>query len=354
MERLNESRAQVYPGTNAGKKKRQRVTIVDVAEAAGVSKTTISRYINGKYEYMSDESKERIGKIIEELGYRPNKLARGLKMRESRVIGVIVADLTSPFSPIMLKGINDCCERYGYRILIANSDNSSRKEREYVMHMADQQVDGIILNTTGYNMDFLARFHEDTGMNFVLADRPLRRRVFDIVRSDDRKAIVDALKYMRTSGYETVGLFVYELRKSSTRIHRCKIFKEAYREIFPGEPQICSFKGDMTDDAVLERFLGAHAGRRTGILTVNGEVTMRLIKSMLSLGLDFPRDCGVCSFDDWDWMSLVGGGLTAVAQPTYLMGRECVKRMMYRLHRNKHAAPKVLELPCELIERHST
>lgn len=357
MEDIKQSRKQVF-GRTAGKTgarngNRQRVTIVDVAKAVGVSKTTISRYLNGKYEYMSEDSKERIGKVIEELGYRPNNLARGLKSQQSKVLGVIVADITSPFSPLMLKGINDCCEYYGYRILIANSDNSFRKEREYAMHMVDQQVDGIILNSTGYNTNYFVRLHEDTGMQFVLADRFLRRLVFDTVRADDRSAIYEVLRYMKDAGYQKVGLFVYALRGSSTRIHRCRVFKEAYPKVFSEEGQIFLMKGDMTDEAVLKRFLEANGGKRTGIFTVNGEVTMRIIKAMDSLGLNFPGDCGICSFDDWEWMSLVGGGLSAVSQPTYLLGRECVKRMMYRLHRNKHAAAKVLELPCELAVRRS-
>lgn len=335
-------------------KNKQRVTIVDVAQAAGVSKTTISRYINGKYEYMSEESRERIGKVIEKLGYRPNNLARGLKSQQSKVLGVIVADITNRFSPVMLKGISDCCERYGYRIFIANSDNDFRKEREYVMNMVDQQVDGIIVNTTGHNTDYLVKVHEDTGMQFIMADRMLHRLEFDTIRADDKAAIYDALHYMKEAGYQSVGMFVYGLRSSSTRIHRSDIFKTAYPDIFMSEAQICSLKADMTDEVVLKKFLMANAGKKVGILTVNGEVTMRLVKAMHSLGLNFPQDCGICSFDDWDWMSLLNGGLTAISQPAYTLGRECVKRMMHRLHRRSKAPAKIMELPCELIVRHST
>lgn len=333
---------------------KQRVTIVDVAQAAGVSKTTISRYINGKYEYMSEESRERIGKVIEKLGYRPNNLARGLKSQQSRVIGVIVADITNRFSPALLKGISDCCERYGYRIFIANADNDFRKEREFVMNMVDQQVDGIILNTTGHNTDYLAKVHEDTGMQFIMADRMLHRLEFDTVRADDKEAIYEALHYMKGADYQIVGLFVYGLRGSSTRIHRSDIFKTAYPDIFLNEAQICSFKEDVADEDVLKKFVARNAGKKVGIITVNGEVTMRLVRAMHASGLSFPRDCGICSFDDWDWMSLVNGGLTAISQPTYSLGRECVKRMMYRLHRNKNAPPKLMELSCEFVVRRST
>ena len=341
-------------GIARSKKRVARVTIVDVAEEVGVSKTTISRYINGKYEYMSDELRERIAEVIERMGYRPNNLARSLKSQQSRMLGVIVADLSTRFAPLLLKGISDCSERYGYRTLIASTDADYKKEREYIMSMIDQRVDGIILNTAGYNADYVRQVHEDTGTPFVLADRMQRGLEFDTVRSDDRAAITEALRYLHDAGYESVGFFVQSLRRSSTRIHRSKIMREVYPEIFGKEAQICSLKDAVADDEVVRKFLERNAGHRTAILTVNGVVTMRMIKVLQQMGLSIPQECGICSFDDWDWMSLIDGGLTAISQQTYRIGRECVKRMMRRLHRNKNAPAKLIELPCELVVRHST
>ncbi len=93
--------------------RKKSITIIDVAAAAGVSKTTVSRYLNGKFEFMSSQSRERIAATIEQLNYRPNNLARGLKSKRSKLLGVIVSDIKNPFSSILLKGIGDCCERYG-------------------------------------------------------------------------------------------------------------------------------------------------------------------------------------------------------------------------------------------------
>lgn len=334
--------------------KGERVTIADVASAAGVSKTTISRYINGKYEYMSDESRERIAAVIEELGYRPNNLARSLKSRHSHLLGVVVADLATRFAPLLLKGISECSERYDYRVMIANTDNDYRKEREYILSMADQRVDGIILNTTGHNADFLQQVHEKTGIPFVLADRMLPTLAFDTVRSDDEGALKETLLYLKQAGYEGVGFFVQSLRHSSTRVHRSKCVRTAYPRIFGGEMEICSLKEEGRDAEVVQGFLERSSGRRMAVLTVNGVVTLRVVRAMRQLGKSFPEDCGLCSFDDWDWMSLIDGGLTAVSQQTCQLGRECVKRMMYRLHRNKHAPARLIELPCELVVRHST
>ena len=334
--------------------KKQKVTIIDVAQAAGVSKTTISRYINGKFEFMSDESRERIAKVIDELGYRPNNLARGLKSKETKVIGVIVADITSPFSPILLKGISDSCERYGYRMLIANTDDDASKERDYILSMIDERVDGIIINTTGENEEFMTKMYNDSGTPFILDDRMARDLVFDTVRAADGAAMYRALHHLHDTGYEHVGFFVEKLKSSSTRVHRYEVFHKAYPEIFGEGALFYKLDASVPDVSELQRFVAETEDSKRAIMTVNGVVTMRLMKAMWQLGLHAPEDMGICSFDDWDWMSLVDGGLTAVAQPTYRVGCECVKRMMYRIHHNKDAMPKMIELPCELIIRNST
>lgn len=331
--------------------KRKKVTIVDVAAKAGVSKTTISRYLNGKFEYMSEESRQKIADVIDELGYRPSSLARSLKSKQSFVLGVIVSDITSPFSPILLKGISDCCERYGYRILIANSDDEPRKEREYIMNMIDQSVDGIILNTTGGNDEFL-RETADGGVHFVLADRALDVELFDTVHSADRQALADMLAEMKKRGYEQVGFFTQPLT-NSTRIHRTQAFRELYPEYFDGPAQVYFLEKSDRDAAVMQEFMRRNIGQRHAIFTGNGVGMMRVVQTMHDLGISFPRDTGLCGFDDWDWMNLVGGGITTIDQPTYEVGKECVKRMMHQLSRSGRVAPQTTELPCTLKLRRS-
>lgn len=333
--------------------RRKKVTIVDVAAKAGVSKTTISRYLNGKFEYMSEESRQRIADVIEELGYRPNSLARSLKSKHSFVLGVVVSDITSPFSPILLKGISDCCEQFGYRILIANSDDEPRKEHDYIMDMVDQSVDGIILNTTGGNEEFLREI-ADSGMHIVLADRTIERKLFDTVHSADREAMHQMLRYLKGEGYESVGFFTQPLT-NSTRVSRCQIFREIYNSYFEGPAQVYFLEKKLRDASVIQEFMRENYERRQAIFTGNGVATMRIVQTMRELHIKAPGETGLCGFDDWDWMNLVGGGITTIAQPTYEEGCECVKRMMHRLHHSREEEPpKNIELPCTLKIRSTT
>ena len=332
--------------------KRKKVTIVDVAAKAGVSKTTISRYLNGKFEYMSEESRQRIADVIEELGYRPNSLARSLKSKQSFVLGVIVSDITSPFSPILLKGISDCCDRFGYRILIANSDDEPRKERDYIMSMIDQSVDGIILNTTGGNDEFL-RETAETGMKFVLADRTIDLELFDTIHNADRDAIGKMMRYLKGAGYESVGFFTQPLT-NSTRIGRCQVFREIYNDYFTGPAQVYFLEKQQRDANVIQNYMRRNIDCKHAIFSGDGVSTMRIVQIMHNMGIEFPKETGLCGFDDWEWMNLVGGGLTTIEMPTYDVGKECVKRMMHLLHYARTGTPLTMELPCMMKIRQST
>ncbi|MGF7400656.1 LacI family DNA-binding transcriptional regulator [Thermoanaerobacterium thermosaccharolyticum] len=157
-----------------------KITIDYVAKKAGVSKTTISRFLNGRYEYMSDATRENIKKVIEELNYRPNNLARSLKLNRSNLIGVLVSDIGNHFSSILVKGIEKVLKENGYNLIIASTDNDATKEREYILSLLDNNVDGLIINTAGGNDDFLIRLSKK-GLPIVLADRSIKDTVFDTV-----------------------------------------------------------------------------------------------------------------------------------------------------------------------------
>ena len=333
---------------------KKNITIVDVAEKAGVSKTTISRYLNGKFEFMSRESRAKIARVIEELDYRPNNLARSLKSKRSRIIGVIVSDIGSPFSSILLKGISDCCERYGYGVLITNTNDNPKKERDYILSMLDQRVEGIIVNTTGQNDDFLREIGKGN-VPLILADRAIEEKMFDTIRSADYPITIKVAEHLKQRGFTKVGWFVEPL-DNGARILRHKAYVAACKEVLHIEPQvyIMEDKSPLAVEKLVQQFIDFNGSERKAIYTANGVVTLHIVKALQRMGIHCPDDLGLCGFNNWNWTELVGGGLTVVAQPSYKIGREAVKRMMFRIHRNHNAAPRLIELECELIVRHST
>jgi LacI family kdg operon repressor len=335
-------------------KNKTPITISDVAKRAGVSTTTISRYLNGKFEFMSAESQQRIKAIVEELNYRPNHLARSLKLSKSQLIGVLIADISNPFSSILLKGITDYCKHCGYNVLIANTDNDGEKEREYILSMLDQRVEGLIVNLTGGNNEFLCNVAERIPV--VLADRPVFPTLFDTVKTNDYQATIDAIKYLVTEGVTRVGFFTEPINNIGTRITRQRAYRQVCSEVLQIEPQ--EYVIDSQDEAgvqnLVQRFLDNNPGQINAIFTNNGVTLLSVLRAIHQLGLSIPQDIAICGFDNWPWIELIGPGITVVSQPFYDVGVACVKRIMFRLAETTKADPEIIELPNQLIIRGST
>lgn len=334
-----------------------KTTIGEVAKRAEVSKTTISRYINGRYEFMSDETRKRIQDVIEEMAYRPNNLARGLKSNKSGLIGAIIADITSPFSSILLKGIGDLCQEKGYQIIIANTDNDPVKEREYIQSLVDNRVEGLIVNTSGQTNDYLVALGNQ-GMPIVLADRAMPELTFDTIMSNNYAMTVRTIQHLFQAGFAKVAFFTEEIGQISSRSIRRDAFLDACRQFKGIEAQNLIYVIDSSKpQTVLEslaHFKEKNPDETKAIFAVNGVTLLGVLQGLSQLGLAIPKDMGVCGYDDWGWAALIPPGITVISQPSYQVGVESAKLLIARIKAKRKAKPKSIELPAELIIRGST
>ena len=185
----------------------KKITIDQVAKLCGVSKTTISRYLNGKFENISAGTRENIRQVIEELDYRPNRSAQRLKASRSMLIGCTIGDVSSPFSGLLLKGITRVCEAAGYQVLFADSAEDPKRERNAIQGFLQNQVDGLIVNSPGGN-DMLLIETQERGVPIVLADRGLMQEGrLDTVASTDRQSAFDSVSFLLNCGYTKVAFF---------------------------------------------------------------------------------------------------------------------------------------------------
>ena len=229
-------------------KEKHLTTINDVSKAAGVSKTTISRYLNGKYEFMSKDTRKRIQNVIEELKYRPSNVAKTLKSKKSGLIGVIIADIGSQFSSILIKGIGDACKAHGYQVLISNVNNDSDKEREYIESLMDNRVEGIIVNTTGYNDEFLVEINE-TRVPLVLADRTMEDLKIDSVAINNYKITFDTIKYLVEKGYRNIAFFSEDPVRNRARHLRRRGYLDAMKQLLDVDASNLIYIIDSEDES---------------------------------------------------------------------------------------------------------
>lgn len=335
------------------KKTTGHTTIKDVAECAGVSKSTVSRYINGKIDAISPGKVKNIKKAIAELNYRPSKMAQGLKIKKSKLIGFVVADITNPFSVAAFRGVEEVCDQYGYSIMVCNTDNSPEKEREMLLKLEAHSVEGLILNATGENKDVLRAFAEQQ-ISTILIDRKLPDLKLDTVTTDNRWITKEILQKVYSKGYTDVALFTEPISSISPRAERAAVYQEM-ASVHNVNGLVRLHEIDVKDKeqlkAALRSFRKEMPEQKKAILALNGLIMLKIISCMEELGL-IPQDIGIAGFDDTEWYKLIGPGITTIAQPSHDMGRTAMERVLKRIEGDK-GAPQTIELEAKVIMRKS-
>lgn len=338
--------------------KNKSITINIVSEKANVSKTTISRYLNGKFDHMSEETRQRIKEVIEELEYRPNVIAQNLKSKKTGLIGVIVSDITNPFVSILIKGIIDVCTKEGYQVITASSDENVEKEISYIRSMVDRQVEGLIINTTGDNESFLKDLKQKN-IKMILADRPMKQCILDTVTTNNYDMTTEAVKVLYQSGFDKVAFFSNKLSNSNVRLVRYNAFIEESKKYIK-EPESLAYilnnnKDNLEYKQALIDLSYKNKNKKVVAFAVNGVVMLSLLNACKDLNIQIPNDLGVCGYDDLAWTKLVGNGISVVSQPSYDVGVKSAQILIGRIRNEIHqSSPMYVELASKLILRGST
>jgi len=335
----------------------EHITIDDVSQIAGVSKTTVSRYLNQKYEHMSEKTKDKIKKVIEELEFRPNLIARNLKAQKTGLIGVIVSDVANPVTVHLIKGIIDHCTKEGYQVITASSDEEMAREKEYILSMVDRQVEGLIISVVDYNKFDLLQTLSKKGVKIVLADRTISQPVLDTVTTNNYEMTKSTIKALYAMGFEAVALFSSDLLRSNVRLHRHDAFIEASKHhVSDSHTLTYLFTHDMEGEyrKALTEFINNHPGQRIAAFASTPMALQNLLSAAQDLGISIPEDIGVCGYDNLPWTKLVYGGISVIEQPFYEVGVESAKMLISRIRGESDDSPAYLELKSQLILRNST
>src|SRR6201996_3643474 len=185
----------------------RRATITDVAREAGTGKTSISRYLNGEMGVLSPDLRERIEAAIAKLDYRPNQMARGLKRGRNRLIGMLLADLTNPYSVEVLQGVEAACHALGYMPLICHAANEVDMERRFLQLLTTYRVEGVIVNALGVSEETL-RPVGGGGIPAVLVDRTVEGLAADMVGLDNEAAVTAATRHLVERGFDRLWFVV--------------------------------------------------------------------------------------------------------------------------------------------------
>lgn len=328
---------------------RSRVTMLDVAEHAGVSKASVSRFIGDDRALLSDAIAQRIEQSIAELGYRPNQMARGLKRGRTRLIGMLVADIRNPYSIAVMHGVETACRRHGYSLVVCNTDRDDEQERQHLALLRSYNIEGLIVNTLGHHRDELDELKRE--MPLVLVDRKVEGLDSDMVGLDNPQAIEMALEHLQQRGFRDVLLVTEPYDGTSSRIERVSSFQQqiGQRKVMNGA--VLETGPSLAND--LQTFLNTPDSGPKALFCANGVAALACTLALREIGCRLFEDVGLIALDDLDWYPLVGSGITALAQPTDEIGARAFECLLKRLRGDDEAA-RTLDFAPVLIERAST
>lgn len=312
------------------KKSISRNTIADVARHAGVSKATVSRFLNHREKLLSPEIAGRVEAAIKELGYVPSPMAQALKRGRSRLIGLVVADITNPYSVAVLRGAEEALRKAGYLVMLFNLGNESERESAALRALSSYKVEGFVLNAMGHDTGALLEAATQ-GKPVVLIDRLHPGLDVDLVSLDNRHAIEESGRHLIEAGYGELLLVTEPVGSVSSRMERKQAFHAFLADrAVPGTRLEVAQNDSHTLRQRLRQFR-EKAGAMPAVICANAVMTLQVVAAAEALGWRLGQDLGVVGVDDTPWAPYVGPGITALAQPTDEIGRLAAQCLLQRL-----------------------
>ncbi len=334
---------------------RTPVTIRDVARLAEVHPGTVSRALNAQTRALvNEETAARVLRAADELGYRPNPIARGLKTNRSFTVGVLIPDLTNPLFPPIVRGIEDRLGPAGYTPLLVNTDNDPARERSHLEAMLARQIDGLIAATARLDVELLAEAAAG-GMPLVLVNRSFEDGSVAAVTIDDRKGIGLAVEHVAGLGHRRIG-HVAGPQNVSTGHRRYVGFLAAMAEAeLDVPPERVSFSAAFTEGEGAQACAAVLAPRPrvTAIVAANDRLAMGCYDTLAAEGLRCPEDVSIVGFNDMPFIDRLRPPLTSVRVPQREIGNAAADLLLAQLSDAAEPAREILLNPT-LVVRGST
>jgi LacI family transcriptional regulator len=330
-------------------------TLRDVAQRAGVHPATASRALNPQTRgLVNEETASRVIKVAEELGYRPNPIARSLKTARSGTVGLVIPDLTNPLFPPIVRGIEDVLGPGGYSAWIVNTDNDPERERSQIDSLRSRHVEGLIVATARLEHTLLDELHEQ-GVPMVLINRRLQRNDVPSVTPDDAAGASMAVEHLVSLGHTRIA-HIAGPQDTSTGLVRARGYRDALHDHGldddPGLVATCSYWTEAEGARALRELLDSGASF-SAVLAGNDLLALGCYDVLEERGLACPGDLSVMGFNDMPFIDKLRPPLTSVRVPHYQVGAEAA-RMLIETLQDPGRHPRSVLLPLTMRTRQST
>jgi len=333
------------------------VTIYDVAKAAGVSSSTVSRVFN-RPEMISEKTRDTVLRVSKELNFRPNYFASNLNNRKTLLIGLLLPDIQNPYSATLARGVQDKVTSAGYLSIICSTDGEPETELNVLQEMRHRGIDGFILTPPQLQMsekiDEVIRQMVDDGVPTVFIGNRLDDESVSFVTSRAQDGATSAVNYLAELEHRTIG-FIGGYYTRGVAVGRWLGYQEALiAHGLPLRPELM-IEADLSiqggADAMVQLLdVDPHL---TAIFVVNDLMAIGAMEVCIRRGYSVPEDISIIGFDDIPLAKLTNPPLTTVAQPAYEIGYRAAEMLLQQCE-DGSLAPQHTVLQCQLVIREST
>lgn len=331
--------------------RRKTVTIKDVAKAAGLSPAAVSRYLNQDI-VLPAESASRIEEAVRTLDYQPNRLARNLSLGSSRMIGLVIPEISNPFFADLASAVEDVAFKADYGVLLCNTRNDTNRELSYLRLLSTRQLDGIVyLTSHGDNPELIGMLARNEPV--VLVDEDIEGVLAPRVFCQNREGGYKATKHLLEHDHEKLA-FIGGPEKLLSSRERFAGFESALREkgIAPLSrfvrfgPYTSDFGREVANELLMSE------DPPTAIFAASDYVALGVLNAAQNLGMSIPKHLSLVGFDDMPFAALLSPPLTTVRQPIRELG-EAGTKLLFQLIKGELEELSALRLPVQFIPRNS-
>lgn len=329
----------------------RKVTIRDLAEAAGVSVTTVSQILNGKGERFSIETRQRVHQLQEDLGYVPDFNARNLIMKSAQTIGVLVPNLGNPFFSMFIRGVQQTSRERHFIPLIFGANHDEQLESYYLQELIKRAVDGLIIASTSITGEAIDNILKKNGIPYLLIDQNGGPSV-DRIRVDDEQGGQLAARHLLTLGHQRIVVVMPEHPTQNLRIRLAGFKAQLVDQQIPLADSAV-ITSPMTKLGGYQATAAVLAQHPTAVFAINDETALGLMRGLHEQGVRVPDDISVLGYDDIDLDEYVVPKLTTIHQPVVTMGQQATELLINRVQNQRQPA-QMVDLPVVLKQREST
>lgn len=324
-------------------------TMKDIARLAQVSTSTVSHVINGS-RFVSDEIREKVMRIVVELNYTPSYIARSLKVKATKTIGLLVTATNNPFFSEVMAGVEQYCQKNQYNLIIATTGGDAKRLQQNLQTLIHKQVDGVLLMCG--DSRFQADMELTVSLPLVVMDWWFTELNADKILENSERGGYLATKSMVDAGHQKIGIITGNLRKSVAK-NRLQGYKKALSEanIVLNPDWIVESHFDFEGGIVGAQKLLALSDRPTAIFCCSDTIAIGAYQAIQNQGLRIPQDISIMGYDDIELARYLFPSLSTISQPKAELGKLAVETLLQRIQEpNENYRTLVLEPTCILRE----